>query len=77
MDCGNPLHHADFHAAFLRALERHFVHEAAHEEDAATVGLEQVFLRASGSASVDGSKPQPSSRTQDREARAAAVLERR
>jgi hypothetical protein len=37
------LHHADFHAALGRALEFHFVHEVAHEEDPASAGLEDVL----------------------------------
>ena len=35
-----------FHAAFGRALQHHFVHEAANEEDAAAARLEQVLGRA-------------------------------
>ena len=42
--CGcDALDHDDFHAAFGRALERQFVHEAANEKDAAAAGLEEVF----------------------------------
>src|SRR3954465_7503099 len=37
------LHHADFHAPFGSAIQLHVVHEAAHEEDAASAGLEDVF----------------------------------
>src|SRR6185436_14680006 len=40
---GQLLHHADFHAPVRRALQLHDVHEAAHEEDAASAGLEDVL----------------------------------
>src|SRR5262249_34129014 len=40
---GNALHHADLHPSRFRALERHFVHEGAHQEDAAPVGLQKIF----------------------------------
>src|SRR5579872_2872658 len=39
------LHHADFHAAPGRALQPDFVHEVAHEEDAAAARLEDVLGR--------------------------------
>src|SRR5262245_66051761 len=39
---GELLHHPHFHPAFAAALQRHIVHEAFHEEDAAAAGLEQV-----------------------------------
>src|SRR5258706_16067980 len=35
--------HAHFHAALGRALQLHFVHEVANQEDAAAAGLEQVL----------------------------------
>src|SRR5437773_1986298 len=41
----DALDHTNLHATFLDAVERHFVHEAAHEEDAAPVGLEQILRR--------------------------------
>src|SRR5262245_29863333 len=37
------LHHADFHAPFGSAIQLHVGHEAAHEEDAASAGLEDVL----------------------------------
>src|SRR5262249_23473051 len=39
------LHHAYLHAAVGRALQVHFVHEVAHEEDAASARLEHVLGR--------------------------------
>src|SRR5262245_9656890 len=42
---GQLLDHAHFHTPFRRAPERHVVHEAAHEEDAAAARLEQVLRR--------------------------------
>ena len=41
----HALDHADFHAAFRRALQLHVVHEVADEEDAAAARLEQVLRR--------------------------------
>src|SRR5688500_13472582 len=37
------LHHADFHAPRRGAVQLHVVHEAAHEEDAATARFEDVL----------------------------------
>src|SRR5258706_3172029 len=37
------LHHADFHAPVGSALQLHVVHEASHEKDAASAGLEHVL----------------------------------
>src|SRR3954468_18571243 len=39
------LHHADFHAPFGSASQLHVVHEAAHEKDAASAGLQDVLRR--------------------------------
>ena len=41
----HPLHHPDDGAPPGRERVRHLVHELAHEEDAAAVGLQQVLLR--------------------------------
>ena len=40
-----PLHHAHFHAAPGRPLDPDVVHEAAHEEDAASARLQEVLGR--------------------------------
>src|SRR3982751_3597489 len=40
---GQLLDHPDFHSAVRRLPERHVIHEAAHEEDAATARLEEVL----------------------------------
>src|SRR4051794_3670910 len=39
------LDHAHFHAALGRPPERHVVHEAAHEEDAAAARFQQILGR--------------------------------
>src|SRR5258706_2286089 len=39
------LHHPHFHAPVGRAAQLHVVHEAAHEEDAASAGLEHILGR--------------------------------
>src|SRR3954462_7295462 len=39
------LHHADLHAPFGSAVQLHVVHEAAHEKDAASARLQNVFRR--------------------------------
>jgi hypothetical protein len=39
----HALDHADFHAAFRRALQLHVVHEVPDEENAAAARLQQVF----------------------------------
>ena len=54
----HALDHADFHAAFRRALQLHVVHEVANQEDAAAARFSR-FSGASGSATVSGSKPSP------------------
>ena len=40
---GHPLDHHHFHAALRCALQHHFVHEAADQEDAAATRSEQVL----------------------------------
>src|ERR671912_1424838 len=42
---GQFLHHADLHATGRRAIQLHVVHEAAHEEDAASARLQNIFRR--------------------------------
>ena len=59
---GDPLDHDDLHAALRRALQDHFVHEAADQEDAAPARLQQVLGRQWIGDRL-GSKPGPSSRT--------------
>ena len=82
----DALHHADFHAAFGRALQLHVVHEVADEEDAAAARLQEVLRRervgdclrdrsrrpvADADASAPGTSPFVRSRT--RRTRACAV----
>src|SRR5688500_14890525 len=40
-----PLYHPDFHPAVTRTPQRDVVHEAAHEEDAASARLQEVLRR--------------------------------
>src|SRR5829696_9254262 len=40
---GELLDHAHFHSAMRRAAQHHIVHEAAHEEDSASAGFQDVF----------------------------------
>src|SRR4029453_18293855 len=42
---GELLDHPHFHTAFRRSLQRHIVHEAGHEKDAAAAGLQEVLGR--------------------------------
>ena len=42
---GEPFEHPDFHAALGRPLNPDVVHEAAHEEDAASARLQDVLGR--------------------------------
>src|SRR3954463_9726241 len=41
----HAFHHAHLHAAFRCALQDHFVHETANQEDAAAAALQQVLRR--------------------------------
>src|SRR5688572_1371392 len=41
----DTLDHEHFHTAFGSALDRHFIHEAANQEDATAGGLEDVLGR--------------------------------